>query len=128
MEMDGKDKPKTATPRRGKVAPKAEAGPVAPLEMVPAPTVHLEIDPSNIGAFRAFGKVNNRVVAINAKKQTTVQELYDMTEAVVGWLVAYAHADEAELDGLNFAALSQVWQQAGAAYTGATIPQTKGTP
>lgn len=119
------DKPKTTTPRKGKVAPKVEKSVAAPLEMVPAPTVHLEINQSNIGAFRAFGKVNSRVLAFSAKSTKTLNDTWEITEAIVGWLLTYADANEAELDGLSFAELSQVWEQAGAVYTGTAIPQQK---
>lgn len=107
-----------------KVKSKVET-PIQPLEMVPAPTVHLEIDGSNIGAFRAFGKVNQKVVAFAAKATKSVSETYDVIEAIVGWLVAYGHADESKLDGLSFAELSEVWAQAGAVYTETAIPQKK---
>ena len=107
-----------------KVKSKVET-PVTPLEMVPAPTVHLEIDGSNIGAFRAFGKANQKVVSFAAKQVKSVAETFEVIEAIVSWLTTYGNADESELDGLSFAELSEVWQQAGAVYTGSAIPQKK---
>ena len=110
-----------------KVKSKTET-PVTPLEMVPAPTVHLEIDDTNIGTFRAFGKVNQKVLAYFAKPQKSLPEIHEVIDLVVNWLVTYAHADEAELDALDFAGLTQVWTQAGGVYTGAAIPQKKSAP
>ena len=107
-----------------KVKSKVET-PVTPLEMVPAPTGHLEIDGTNVGAFRAFGKINQKIVAFNAKPQKGLTETYEMIDAAVGWLTAYGGANESELDGLSFAELSEVWQEAGAAYLGSDIPQKK---
>lgn len=111
-----------------KVKSKAETPVAAPLEMVPAPVVNLEIDGSNIGAFRAFGKANQKVVAFSNKTAKSVAETFDVIEAIVGWLTTHAHADESELDGLSFAELSEVWAQAGAVYTGTSIPQKKSAP
>lgn len=111
-----------------KVKSKAETPVAAPLEMVPAPVVNLEIDGSNIGAFRAFGKANQKVLAFNNRATKSTAELYDVIDSVVKWLVTYANADEAELDKLNFTGLSQVWQQAGAAYSDTDIPQKKSAP
>ncbi len=106
-----------------KVKSKTETA--VPLEMVPAPTVHLEIDGTNVGAFRAFGKINQKIVAFNAKPQKSVTETYEVIDATVGWLTTYGNANETELDGLSFAELSEVWQEAGAVYTGSAIPQKK---